>query len=197
MLSLHGSFDMEKYLVSYIPMHKAASNKHEPSQHSYYKHQAVFSSFKFNSAVLFHVSLASLTALRSFTSCPWNPRQSQLHINKEHHTNSSSPCSLNLPLLKDDLSPFNRKLQNHLQAEVLVHTVNYQCYHVVSSVYTKLTKKTKTNKNKNKTNKRKKYEQKKEKRHNIFLIKKPNHKKPKQTSKQKITLNAQSSNWKE
>lgn len=50
MLSLHGSFDMEKYLVSYIPVHKAASNKHEPSQQSYYKHWAIFSSLNFSSA---------------------------------------------------------------------------------------------------------------------------------------------------
>lgn len=31
-------------------MHKAASNKHEPSQQSYYKQRAVFSSLNFSSA---------------------------------------------------------------------------------------------------------------------------------------------------
>lgn len=31
-------------------MHKAASNKHKPSQQSYYKHRAIFSSLNFSSA---------------------------------------------------------------------------------------------------------------------------------------------------
>lgn len=86
-----------------------------------------------HSAVLFHVSQASRTALRSFTSGTWNPRQSQLHC-----TNSSPPCSLKLVTVKGWFVTFQQKpTKLPTSWAMLVHTMNYQCCHILSSVYTK------------------------------------------------------------